>query len=59
MQVHPEDVSRLAYEMEDIVTNRQRQLLLREKGLEQAKRFSWERCAALTWEVYNRVACGK
>lgn len=59
VQVHPEDVGRLAAEIEDLITDPARRALLSQKGLERAKQFSWERCAALTLDVYDRVVQGK
>lgn len=53
--VHPEDFEKLAEEMEDLVTNPPRRQLLSAMGLERSKHFTWEKCAAKTLEVYDRV----
>jgi len=53
--VHPEDFEKLAEEMEDLVTNPARRQLLSAMGLERSKHFTWEKCAAKTLEVYDRV----
>ncbi len=59
IQVPPEDVKRLGEEMESLLTDDQRRGFLIQKGLERAKQFTWEKCAAMTLEVYDRAIRGK
>lgn len=59
IQVPPEDVERLSEEIESLLGDDQRRTFLIQKGLERAKQFTWERCAGMTLEVYNRVMRGK
>lgn len=53
--VHPQDVEKLADEMEDLLTNPSRREILCKRGLERSKQFTWEKCAAQTLKVYNQV----
>ncbi|MFY9270941.1 MAG: glycosyltransferase family 1 protein [Candidatus Manganitrophaceae bacterium] len=55
IQVHPEDVEKMALEMQDLLTNAPRRRLLSTMGLGRSKHFTWEKCAAKTLEVYDRV----
>jgi len=56
--VNPYDTDSLAQAMRQVLTdNKLRDDMVR-KGLEQAKRFSWEKAARETLEVYNKVAGG-
>ena len=58
IMVNPYDTDSLAEAMRQVLTNS----ILREdmvrKGLEQAKKFSWEKAARRTLKVYNQVASG-
>jgi glycosyltransferase involved in cell wall biosynthesis len=51
--VDPLDPAAIAAGVEDAVARRDE---LREKGLERARAFSWDRVARDTWAVYERVA---
>jgi glycosyltransferase involved in cell wall biosynthesis len=55
----PEDESQWAAAIVDLLTDEKKWELHRKKGLIQAKRFSWERCAAETVAVYEKVAGAK
>ncbi len=59
VQVHPEDVEKMAVEMEALFTNAPRRRLLSTMGLERSKHFTWEKCASKTIEVYDRVVRNK
>lgn len=59
IQVPPEDVERLSEEIESLLGDDQRRTFLIQKGLERAKQFTWEKCAGMTLEVYDRVMRGK
>jgi len=54
--VHPDDVDGLRAILERLLDDDSRCAELRRLGLEQAKRFSWQRCAEETVAVYRRVA---
>jgi len=56
--VDPYDTDRLAQAMREVLTNSQLRDYMVRKGLEQAKKFSWERAAEQTQEVYDKVASG-
>lgn len=58
IQVPPEDVKRLSEEIESLLGDDQRRTFLIQKGLERAKQFTWEKCAAMTLEVYDQVIQG-
>ncbi len=57
--VHPEDVEKLAEEMQDLLTNPPRRQILSAMGLERSKHFTWGKCASKTLEVYDRVVRNK
>lgn len=52
----PGDVPELAHAMRALSRDGARQSELRARGLAQAKTFSWDETAALTWQVYREVA---
>jgi glycosyltransferase involved in cell wall biosynthesis len=52
---NPYDPKDIASTLQRLVTNPALQNELRHKGLEQAKRFSWEKCALETLEVIHKV----
>jgi len=54
--VDPTDVRALARVMERVLTDETLRASLRVKGIERARRFSWEDAAQKTLEVYQRVA---
>lgn len=58
IQVPPEDVKCLSGEIESLLGDDHRRNLLIQKGLERAKQFTWEKCAVMTLEVYDRVIRG-
>jgi glycosyltransferase involved in cell wall biosynthesis len=51
----PYDVEAMASVIRDVWTDRELQVALRERGLAQAGRFSWERAARETLAVYERL----
>jgi alpha-1,3-rhamnosyl/mannosyltransferase len=55
VQVHPEETEKMAKEMQDLLTNSRRREVLSAMGLARSKHFTWEKCAAKTLEVYDRV----
>ena len=56
IMVNPYDIHALAQAMRQVLTDSQLRDNMIRKGLEQAKRFSWEKTAEQTQEVYNKVA---
>jgi alpha-1,3-rhamnosyl/mannosyltransferase len=54
--VDPTDVRALAAAITDLLEDESRREEMRERGLQQAARFSWERTAAMTLEMYREVA---
>jgi len=55
IMVEPRDVRGLAEAMGRALTDKHLRAELRAKGLERAKRFTWERAARETLEVYREV----
>ena len=53
--VEPNDVEALARSIVEILGDEDRRRTLSRRGLEQAAKFSWERTAQLTLEVYREV----
>jgi alpha-1,3-rhamnosyl/mannosyltransferase len=56
--VDPQDPDALARSMDELLGNEGLRKHLAEKGLERARGFSWERCAAATLRVYERAHTG-
>ncbi len=56
--VDPNDVQALAAAITELLTSPARRAEMREKGFQQAARFSWERTATLTLEGYRGVVGG-
>jgi glycosyltransferase involved in cell wall biosynthesis len=54
--VHPDDIEGLRNAMERLVEDEEHRVVMRARGIERAKRFSWQRCAEETVAVYRRVA---
>lgn len=54
--VSPHDIEGLAQAMRRVLADNKLRGDMVKKGLEQSKRFSWEKTAKQTQEVYNRVA---
>ena len=59
LQVSPLDVEALAGAMERLLRDDRLRADLRERGLERARQFSWEKAARQTVEVYHRVVAAK
>lgn len=59
VQVSPEDVPRLAEEIQLLLSDSIRHKEMSQRGLERAKQFTWEKCAEMTLGVYNRVVQGR
>jgi len=57
--VNPHDVNSLIQAMKRVLTNNRLRDEMVRKGLEQVQKFSWEKTAELTLQVYNKVACGE
>lgn len=53
--IDPYRVNSLADGMYEVLTNNQLRQSLKEKGLQRAKLFSWERCARATLKVYEEL----
>lgn len=53
--VDPNDLSQLVVAMESILRDVQLRNSLSEKGLKRADTFSWQRCAADTYSVYENI----
>jgi len=58
IMVNPYATKNLIRAMREVLTNSKLRDDLVKKGLKQAKKFSWERAAEQTQEVYNKVASG-
>jgi glycosyltransferase involved in cell wall biosynthesis len=58
IMVNPLDTDSLVEAMRQVLTDSELRDDMVRKGLEQAKKFSWERAAEQTQEVYNKVASG-
>ncbi len=56
IMVDPYDTDSLAQAMRQVLTNNELRADMVRKGLEQAKKFSWEKAAEQTQEVYNKMA---
>ncbi len=56
IMVNPYDTDSLAQAMRQVLTDDKLRDDMVRKGLEQAKKFSWEKAATETLEVYNKVA---
>jgi alpha-1,3-rhamnosyl/mannosyltransferase len=54
--VHPEDIEKMAKEIQDLLNNSIRRQILGAMGLKRSKCFTWEKCAAKTLEVYDLAA---
>lgn len=55
IMVNPDDIDSLAQAMRQVLTDDKLRDNMVRKGLEQAKKFSWERTAMETMEVYKKV----
>ena len=55
LQVDPYDVNEIAAAIENIVEDKELQKDLRHRGLQQAKQFTWERTAKMTWDVLEQT----
>jgi alpha-1,3-rhamnosyl/mannosyltransferase len=53
--VDPNDVKGLRSEIEHLISDRTYSSLLRNRGLQRSKQFTWENCARKTLDVYRRV----
>lgn len=55
LMINPTSVESIAQGIKDVVTNAEMKILLREKGLAQAKRFSWQQMTQQMLSIYERV----
>lgn len=55
LQVNPDDVDELADSIRRVLTDSELRELLVRRGLEQARRFTWDQTARATLELYQRV----
>jgi len=53
--VNPYDTRSLVQAMRRVLTHDELRGNMVKKGLEQSKKFSWEKTAELTLQVYNRI----
>jgi len=58
IMVNPYDTSSLVQAMRRVLTDDKLRDNMVRRGLEQSKKFSWEKTAELTLQVYNKVARG-
>jgi len=58
IMVNPYDTDNLAQAMRQVLTNSELRDDMIRKGLKQSKKFSWEKTARQTMEVYEKVASG-
>ena len=56
--VNPEDTDELADAMVRVLDDQSLRAMLREKGLQRAKQFTWERAARRTVALYREL-CGE
>ncbi|HSJ58404.1 MAG TPA: glycosyltransferase, partial [Anaerolineae bacterium] len=56
--IDPHDVDELTVAMWRVLNEEEQRHEMREKGLRQAAKFSWERAARETLEIYRRVVEG-
>jgi glycosyltransferase involved in cell wall biosynthesis len=54
--VNPEDAGEIAEAIGNVLDNDSKRDEMRTKGIERAKRFSWEKCARETLKLYREVA---
>ena len=59
IMVNPYDTRSLGQAMRRVLTDDKSRDSMVRKGLEQSKKFSWEKTAELTLQVYNKVAGGR
>jgi len=52
----PFDIEEMATKMEELLKDEEKRNKLSQKGKERARKFSWEKCAKETLEVYQEVA---
>jgi alpha-1,3-rhamnosyl/mannosyltransferase len=53
--VHPDDIDGLRNSMNRLLEDEGHRVELRARGIQRAKRFSWQRCAEETVAIYRRV----
>ena len=53
--VDPRDTDAIASGLEAVLNNAKLRSRLRQRGLARAGGFTWRKCAARTWEVYERL----
>jgi len=56
VQVDPLDIEQIADAIRRVVRDESLCQFLRQKGLEQAQLFSWDKTAGLVWEVLQETA---
>jgi len=55
IMVNPYSISQLAWAMKEVLENKELAGKMIEKGYEQAKKFSWEKCARETLKVFEKL----
>ena len=56
--VNPNNINNLAQAIRQVLTNDKLRDEMVRRGLEQAKKFSWEKTARQTLEVYKKITVG-
>ena len=54
--IDPNDTGQLSDALHKVLLNESRRRTMAERGIAQARRFSWSRCAEQTYEVYKALA---
>ncbi|MDD2823010.1 MAG: glycosyltransferase family 1 protein [Candidatus Daviesbacteria bacterium] len=55
LSVNPEDENEIKKRLKQVIEDSDLRTQLIKKGLEQAKKFSWEKCAKETFEIYQQL----
>ncbi len=55
IMINPYNWQELKSAMEELLNNEKLRLILREKGLNQVKQFTWEKCAEKTYQIINSL----
>lgn len=53
--INPDDIEQMAKILYDVATDKTKRGMLRQRGFEQVKKYSWERCAKQTLEIYQNA----
>ncbi len=53
--VDPDNIAQIATAMKEVLNNEQKRSLMREKGLSQSRKFTWNRTVDSLFQIYNEV----